>query len=213
MKISLGLVTALLGTAFAVSATTEGSAQLGRAGSVSKQLDEDSKGGASESERAKARDGRTRRRPQGRDRAGTGQDAALRRFDTDRDGKLSEQERAEMRRSWQDMLRRQGKKGPPNGRPGPQDRARLLQRFDKDKDGRLNREERATAARAREEFMKRRELPGRRRQPGRPSTVDKPDRSRVDKSELVGRFDKDGDGKLNSAERVTALKAFQQRNR
>ena len=46
---------------------------------------------------------------------------------------------------------------------------------------------------------------------GRSPVVDKPDRSRVDKSDLIGRFDKNGDGELNTAERTAALKAFQSR--
>jgi hypothetical protein len=35
----------------------------------------------------------------------------------------------------------------------------------------------------------------------------------LDKSELVSRFDRDGDGQLNDQERVAALRAFQQKDR
>ena len=66
----------------------------------------------------------------------------LERFDTDKDGKLDDTERAEARKSMGD---RGGK-----GEPSPEMRAKMLERFDKDGDGELNEAERAEARKAME---------------------------------------------------------------
>ncbi len=67
-------------------------------------------------------------------------EAILKKFDKDGDGKLSEEERAEARKSFS------------GGRP-PRSPAALIKKFDKDGDGKLNEEERAAL---REEGLKRR---------------------------------------------------------
>lgn len=67
-------------------------------------------------------------------------EAILKKFDKDGDGKLSEEERAEARKSFG------------GGRP-PRPPAELIKKFDKDGDGKLNEEERAAL---REEGQKRR---------------------------------------------------------
>ena len=215
MRLSNRLITTLLVTILVVSGASGGPVQLTPATADdvnSKQTNAAAADRADASAPAQASDRAANRRRQSQQRKPTGQDV-LRRFDVNRDGQFSEQERAAMRRFRQSVQRRQGKKNLPSGRPGPKEQARLLQRFDKDQDGRLNGAERAAARQAREAFMKRREQSQGRRGRGRGPIVDKPDRSRVDKSELVGRFDKDGDGKLNNDERTAALKAFQSRSR
>ena len=67
-------------------------------------------------------------------------EAILKKFDKDGDGKLSEKERAEARKSFS------------GGRP-PRSPAALIKKFDKDGDGKLNEEERTAL---REEGLKRR---------------------------------------------------------
>ena len=67
-------------------------------------------------------------------------EAILKKFDKDGDGKLSEEERAEARKSFS------------GGRP-PRSPAALIKKFDKDGDGKLNEEERTAL---REEGLKRR---------------------------------------------------------
>ena len=129
----------------------------------------------------------------------------LKRFDTDGDGKLSEQERRAAMKARAGSTKKRG--DAPTGRPGQQlNREEILKKFDTDGDGRLSEEERA-ALRA--------SIAGR-RGGANASRAAKPNsegrKSRVDKKELLEKFDTDGDGKLSSQERAAAREAFQNRN-
>ncbi len=97
----------------------------------------------------------------------------LEKFDTDKDGKLSDEERKAMREEF--MKNRpqrpqmpgqpgaqgpQGPRGPHRGMMDPEQQKKMLEKFDTDKDGKLSDEERKAA---REEFMKNHpQMPGRR---------------------------------------------------
>ncbi|MEK6257313.1 MAG: EF-hand domain-containing protein [Planctomycetota bacterium] len=81
--------------------------------------------------------------------------------------------------------------------------AEILKRFDKDGDGKLNDAERDAAKKAREERGGKPGQPGR---PGQPGGGDGKMRE-----EVLKRFDKDGDGKLNDAEKAAAKKAHDER--
>ena len=84
----------------------------------------------------------------------------LEKFDTDKDGKLSDEERKAMREEF--MKNRpqmpgqpgaQGPRGPRHGMMDPERQKQMLEKFDTDKDGTLSDEERKAM---REEFMKNR---------------------------------------------------------
>ena len=84
----------------------------------------------------------------------------LEKFDTDKDGKLSDEERKAMREEF--MKNRpqmpgqpgaQGPRGPRHGMMDPEQQKQMLEKFDVDKDGKLSDEERKAM---REEFMKNR---------------------------------------------------------
>ena len=97
----------------------------------------------------------------------------LEKFDTDKDGKLSDEERKAMREEF--MKNRpqrpqmpgqpgaqgpQGPRGQHRGMMDPEQQKKMLEKFDTDKDGKLSDEERKAA---REEFMKNHpQMPGRR---------------------------------------------------
>ncbi len=94
----------------------------------------------------------------------------LEKFDTDKDGKLSDEERKAMREEF--MKNRpqrpqmpgqpgaQGPQGQHRGMMDPERQKQMLEKFDTDKDGKLSDEERKAM---REEFMKNRpQMPGRR---------------------------------------------------
>ena len=97
----------------------------------------------------------------------------LEKFDTDKDGKLSDEERKAAREEF--MKNRpqrpqmpgqpgaqgpQGPRGPHRGMMDPEQQKKMLEKFDTDKDGKLSDEERKAA---REEFMKNHpQMPGRR---------------------------------------------------
>lgn len=133
------------------------------------------------------------------------------RFDQDRDGKLSPQEQLLA----QEFMRRTGGLGtvglPPGGFPGA---AEFAQQFDKDGDGKLSAQEQIAASAA---FQRMREGGGKPQTgvfPGggdaAASSAGVPAGGQSEKpartSGLVKRFDKDGDGKLNDAEKA-ALQA------
>ena len=81
--------------------------------------------------------------------------------------------------------------------------AEILKRFDKDGDGKLNDAERDAAKKAREERGGKPGQPGR---PGQPGGGDGKMRE-----EVLKRFDKNGDGKLNDEEKAAAKKAHDER--
>lgn len=89
---------------------------------------------------------------------------------------------------------------------GPNVPAEVLKRFDKDGDGKLNETERAAAKKAHDERGGGPGQPGGNGKPG----AGKPGDGKM-KEELLKRFDKDGDGKLNEAERAAAMKAREER--
>ena len=91
---------------------------------------------------------------------------------------------------------------------GSQIPAEVLKRFDKDGDGKLNDTERAAAKKAMGERGGRPGQPG---GDGKPGGVGKPGGDGKMKDEILKRFDKDGDGKLNEAEREAAKKAREER--
>jgi len=132
----------------------------------------------------------------------------LKRFDTNKDGKLDEAERAAARRvlGQQGGNKRsgEGQRGTPSKKRGAgQISAEMLKRFDKNKDGKLDQAERAAARKAlgqrgdskRAGDGERGTPPGRRGQ--RPISP-----------EMLKRFDKNKDGKLDEGERATARKAL-----
>jgi Ca2+-binding EF-hand superfamily protein len=122
----------------------------------------------------------------------------LEKYDADKDGKLSKEERGEakeeMKKHMQEM------------------RAKRIKRFDADGDGKLNEEERA---KAHEEMKKRHSdrKPGDRKPgAGRPDGAKRPGgpgpRSPEFRKKMLEKFDADGDGKLSEEERAKARKEF-----
>ncbi|ADB14853.1 putative signal transduction protein with EFhand domain [Pirellula staleyi DSM 6068] len=108
----------------------------------------------------------------------------LEKFDADKDGKLSEEERTKARESMRGQ-----------GGPGGERFAELMKKFDKDGDGKLSEEERA-ALRA--------EMGANRPEGGRPE-------GRPNMEEIIKKFDKDGDGKLSEEERAAARASMPKR--
>ncbi len=124
------------------------------------------------------------------------------RFDTNKDGKLDENEKA----AAQKELGRGGEKRPGDKRPfdlngtlPPELEKKLLQHFDKNSNGKLDDDEKAAAQ---EEMKKRREQGGK---PGRPGAGGPPD------GKLLQHFDKNGDGKLDDTERAAAQEEMKKR--
>ena len=212
----------VIGVTTATLVTAEQQSERGPNRAVRQQLieryDKNGDGQLDASERASLREAMAGRGGTAKRRAGE----LLRRFDRDGNGSLDEQERAALRRSLQN--RRPGQK---KRRPGSKKRAVnsdrsvpsfILRRFDKDRDGRLNPQERAAARQARQGRGRGDDsMRSSNRRPGGRGTIGSrflpagPDRTRVDQSELVRQFDRDGDGKLNSKERSTALLALSRR--
>lgn len=97
----------------------------------------------------------------------------------------------------------------PGGQTRAEQRAATLKQFDADGDGKLNPAERAAA---REAMQKMRKGPGER--PGfRPHTKGGPRDPAFQRGYLLGKFDKDGDGKLDETERAAAKAEMDQRMR
>lgn len=171
-----------------------------------KEFDKDGDGKLSEQERAAAREF-----VQKRQAGNFGQrripEQVLKRFDKDGDGKLNEQEQAAARKAREEFMKRNGNA---SGRPNTQGRPdfkEILAKFDADGDGKLNDEEKAAAREAAAKMRRQRGNAGR----PQPEAKEKP--GRVNKKELLKRFDTDGDGKLSGDERAAAREAFQNRDK
>ena len=96
----------------------------------------------------------------------------------------------------------------PQGRPSPEMMAKILERFDANKNGRLDPDEMQTA---RAEFQKMQAnggkgAPGANGGKGAPAGKAAPGGDK--RQEIIKKFDKDGDGQLNEAERAAAKAAF-----
>lgn len=117
----------------------------------------------------------------------------LKRLDKNGDGKIDDEERIAAREAtFEEEMNRQAGRGntrPPDGGPQPL-RARMMEMFDQDRDGRLEGLERLSARRYAEE-----------RGLGENGEI---------RQEVFRRFDRNGDNRLDDAER-TALEAFQLR--
>lgn len=124
-----------------------------------------------------------RRGPGGR--GGFNREEVLKKFDKDNDGKLSDDEKAEARKSMEEQFAKR--------------REEMTKKFDKDGDGKLSDDEREAL---RKEFGGR-GPGGRGRGPGGPGGPGR--------EEFLKRFDKDGDGKLSEEERAAARKEFEGR--
>ncbi len=127
----------------------------------------------------------------------------LERFDKDGDGKLNEQERQAAMKARAEFMKRTGSVK----RQGMLSRDELVKRFDKNRDGKIDDTERAAARGAMSKL---------RGQRGTGATVRsevEARQPRVDKKDLLKRFDADRDGKLNDKERAKARDEFQNRKR
>ena len=156
----------------------------------------------------------------------------LEKFDANKDGRLSAEERA---KAQEELLKNAGQAGGPMFEE-------FLKRFDRDGDGKLNDRERLAAMEA---VQKIRAQGGGGPQAGPPivfagndtpaATLEKFDkdgdgklndeemaaakkaqsgkRERVKKSDVIKEFDKDGDGKLNEAEKAAAKAAAKERKK
>jgi len=114
----------------------------------------------------------------------------LEKYDADKDGKLSDEERAKAREAMS------GKRG--EGRPSKED---ILKKFDKDGDGKLSDDEKKAAMEA---------MRGQRGGPGEAAGRGKggPGEGRPSREEIIKKFDKNGDGELNEEERKAAYEAM-----
>lgn len=170
---------------------------------VLKRFDKDGDGKLNDEEKAAVIKNREEMRkagiPPGRPNLNNPPEAVLKRFDKDGDGKWNESERAAAMEAMAKM----------GGRPGFPSREEMIKRFDKDGDGKLNAtEEAAGRAEMEKRFGGRSGAAG-----GLAPGEGKPLESKLDKAELIEKFDKNGDGKLNDDERAEALKGFQKRDR
>ncbi len=144
-------------------------------------------------------------RPEGRKGRGSDEDRPrrpsreqiLEKYDTNKDGQLSESEREQIKADHQARGER-GRRGPggfDGERPSRED---ILAKFDKDGDGSLNKEERAAALDAR--GVHHGESGGR-----------GPGGERPNRKEMMKKFDVDGDGQLSEEERSAMREAFESR--
>lgn len=169
---------------------------------VLKRFDKDGDGKLNEEEKAAVIKNREEMRkggiPPGRLNLNNPPEMVLKRFDKDGDGKWNDAERAAAMEAMAKM----------GLRPGFPSREEMVKRFDKDGDGKLNATEEAAG---RAEMEKRFGRPG--AAGGLAPGEGKPLEPKLDKAELIQKFDKDGDGKLNAEERAAALEGFQKRDR
>ncbi len=125
----------------------------------------------------------------------------LRRFDTNKDGKLDEAEKDAMK---QYQAEGQGRRERgEQTRFTPEQRQEMIKKFDKDGDGKLNAEERKAMM---EERRKKMQAEGQ----GRRERGEQPRFTPEQRQEMIKKFDKDGDGKLNAEERKAAMQARRQ---
>jgi len=173
-------------------------------------FDANKDGELDEAERTKARQAMAQRRkkPSGFDRR-----ELMKRFDKDGDGRLNETERqAAMSASRADGG--PGRRPPGNQRDRPANREAFMKRFDANGDGKLDDDERAAARKA---FENRPTANGDRPRPANPNAGPagpngaRPTTGPRRPGEFLKRFDKDGDGKLDDAERAAARAAFEAR--
>jgi EF hand len=124
----------------------------------------------------------------------------LQQFDANRDGQLTGQEQLLA----QEAMRRQGINlgMPPGGFPGSE---QFNKQFDRDGDGKLNQVEMMAAQRAYQQMRNGSKGGGIQRGGPIPQpSVEPPPEKPSKVSPLIKRFDKDGDGKLNAAEKEAA---------
>ncbi len=148
---------------------------------------------------------------------------ALKKFDKDGDGQLSEEERAEAKKFYQS----QGGRAGGQGKPGQgSNRAAIMKRFDKNGNGKIDEDEKQAMVAARKEILAKFDKNGN-------GKIDEEERAAVRQhfmqqqgakeqgakgngagrfQEIIKRFDKDGDGKLSEEERAAARK-FMEENR
>ena len=166
------------------------------------EVDADKNGKLDKTELAKARQTMAKRR-RGSGAQGVDRRELVKRFDKDGDGRLNEEERqAAMKASRSASTA--GKRPDGNTAGRPRDRREIMKRFDKNGDGKLDETERAALRAA---FANRRSD-----SPGRPN-ASRPDgtppaRTSRPAGDFMKRFDKDGDGKLDDAERAAARAAI-----
>ena len=180
-----------------------------------KQFDKDGDGRLSDSERTALRQFMAKRgaggnasgrRPQSENNKIPPQ--VLQRFDKDGDGKLDEKERQAAIKAREEFMKRNGDASGRDQR-GRQtmNREDFIKKFDTDGDGKLDDGERAAAREAMSRFRDQRTAGAAR------GGTNEPRKPRVDKRELLEKFDADGDGKLNDDERAKAREEFQNRKR
>lgn len=118
-------------------------------------------------------------------------------FDKDGDGKLNDTERAVAEEA---MKKRLG-----GDRPEGVDKKALLKKFDKDGDGKLSDEEKRAAKKAMQSGGGK---PGKKTDEKEPADEGK---GSAIPAEVLKKFDKDGDGKLNEEEKKAAYEALKKR--
>jgi hypothetical protein len=133
----------------------------------------------------------------------------LEKFDADKDGQLSPQERA---KAEEQMLKELGDAAGPKFQE-------FLKKFDRDGDGRLNAQERSAAMAAAQKLRAAGGgavggLPAAGAAPAASQPTPKPAKpKRPSRAEVLKRFDKDGDGKLNDEEKAAAREAARERKK
>lgn len=170
---------------------------------IIKQLDADGDGKISDAERTQAREAMQQRMAarQGgakkeklEDGSAPGRDALLKQYDTNKDGKIDDAERAAAREDIQKNRANAPATRNPE-RSGPS-REALMKEFDKDGDGKLTASELEAA---REAMLAR----------GRPAAGTPGRGPSFNQESLLKKYDANGDGKLDDSERTAARKAMQ----
>lgn len=193
----------------------QGKGAAGRPGGAGQQVDREAllkkfdangDGQLDEGERAKLREampqlmrGRAKGGPNGQ-AGGLDRAAMLKQFDANGDGQLDENERAQLREAMANRPNR------PNGDPAamldrlpPQAKVRLLQQFDANNNGQLDPAELAKVQQMMRQRMGQRGGPG-----AQPLAPGEPAKPTLDRTQLLQKYDTDGDGKLSGEERAKA---------